>query len=195
MLSAVPARAFCLTAALGAIGAFAEVTPASYGAFEIRHEISLPGTPSEIYDALTGDISGWWDHHFSERPAKLYIEPFPGGGFIECFGDGSDGARHATVIYADRGRKLTYVGPLGLSGHAIDLVITYELAPGDDAQTALKLTVSAAGRYEEGWDSAIDRVWRHFLFDRLAPWVRAGCHLPGGCKSAPAWPQAEGGSG
>ena len=53
------------------------------GSFAIEHTLVLPGTPETLYDALTGDISGWWDHTFSERPAKFYIEAKPGGGFWE----------------------------------------------------------------------------------------------------------------
>ena len=35
-----------------------------------------------------------------------YIEPRPGGGFIEIFDDEGNGVLHATVIYADRGKLL-----------------------------------------------------------------------------------------
>ena len=30
--------------------------------------------PEEIYDAFTGDVKPWWDHTFSESPARLYNE-------------------------------------------------------------------------------------------------------------------------
>jgi len=44
---------------------------------------SYPGDPVFVYDHLTGDISEWWDHSFSEKPYKLFIEARPGGGFYE----------------------------------------------------------------------------------------------------------------
>ena len=75
-----------------------------YGVFSFEQQLTLPGTPNEIYDAITGDISGWWDHSFSEKPYKLYIEPKPGGGFYEIFNESGDGVKHATVTVADRGR-------------------------------------------------------------------------------------------
>ena len=51
-----------------------EVTEQKYGSFNIIHELTLPGPPVTIYDAMTGDISGWWDHSFSESPLHFYIE-------------------------------------------------------------------------------------------------------------------------
>ncbi len=35
--------------------------------FRVTHELILPGEPNQVYDAITGDISGWWDHSFSEK--------------------------------------------------------------------------------------------------------------------------------
>src|SRR5579863_7165429 len=76
------------------------------GAFQVQQELMLPASPEAVYDAVTGDISGWWDHSFSAHPKKLYIEAKPGGGFYEIFNDSGDGALHATVIYAERGKRL-----------------------------------------------------------------------------------------
>jgi hypothetical protein len=145
------------------------------GAFLVTHELLLPGAPVDIYDAVTGDISGWWDHTFSDTPKALYIEPKPGGEFYEIFDDEGNGARHATVIYADRGKILRFEGPLGLSGSAVTLVCTYEFAPWvNPDSTALKLSVSAAGQIGAGWAEAVDEVWHHFLFERLKPYVESG---------------------
>lgn len=96
------------------------------GAFSVKHQLTLPGIPEIIYDAITGDISGWWDHSFSENPPKLYIEPKPGGGFFEIFDEAGNGVKHATVIFANRGKMLRLDGPLGFSGNAIRIVSTYE---------------------------------------------------------------------
>ena len=51
--------------------------------FSFEKNITVPGTPEEVFDAATGDISPWWDHSFSENPMRFYIEPKPGGGFYE----------------------------------------------------------------------------------------------------------------
>ena len=167
----------------------AEVSSAPSGAFEIRRTVVLPGTPEEIYAGLTGDISGWWDHSFSATPSAFYIDARPGGGFYEYFDAGREnGVLHATVIYAERGRKLTFRGPLGLSGNALDLVVTYTLEKSDEPSgTRLGLRVSGAGRVEEDWPATVDAVWEHFLVKRFTPWVEAGCHLAAGCRHPPKW--------
>jgi hypothetical protein len=155
----------------------AEVRPIPTGGFVVTHEVLLPGSPETIFDAVTGDISGWWDHSLSEAPKALYIEPKPGGGFYEIFDDEGNGALHATVIYADRGKLLRFVGPLGFSGSALSLVNSYEFEPrANGDSTLLKLKVSAAGEVAEGWSDAVDEAWHHFLFERLKPYVEAGRH-------------------
>jgi hypothetical protein len=155
-------------------------SPLEYGAFVINHEIVLPGTPEVIFDAITGDISGWWDHTFSESPARFVIEPKPGGAFWEIFDDTGDGARHATVIYAERGKRLRFVGPLGLSGKALHMVHTYEFLPEGDDSTRLQVTVRASGEVTEDLAKIVDGVWHHFLFEQFKPYVEAGKHLKKG---------------
>ena len=44
-----------------------------YGAFSFTKEVTLPGTPEVIFDAATGDISGWWEPFcFRESVRTLY---------------------------------------------------------------------------------------------------------------------------
>lgn len=151
------------------------------GGFEVTHELVLPGTPVEIYDAITGDISAWWDHSVSEHPFKLYIEPRPGGAFWEIFDAEGDGVKHAEVTLAQRGKRLRFEGPLGLGGHAIRMVHTYEFeaaAPGDEGakRTRFVLTVRAWGETGADWPRTVDSVWHHFLFERFRPYVESGGH-------------------
>ena len=139
------------------------------GGFEFSLERTVPGTPEETFDALTGDISGWWDHSFSGDPLRLYIEPRPGGGFYEVFDESGDGVRHAVVTAARRGSLLRFEGPLGMAGHALFMVATYELTPVGDAgaSTHLKVSVRAAGELQEGWAEAVEGVWHHFIDERF----------------------------
>ena len=46
----------------------ADIRQLPFSCFSISFELKLPGTPGVIYEAVTGDISGWWDHTFSEKP-------------------------------------------------------------------------------------------------------------------------------
>lgn len=148
-----------------------------YDVFSFEKQVTLPGTPEIIFDTVTGDISGWWDHHMSEHPKELFIEPVPGGGFWEIFDDEGNGVLHATVIYADRGKILRFDGPLGLSGKAIQIVTTYEFEPVGTDSTLFKVSVHAAGEVEEGIPQIVENVWEHFIFEQLKPYIEAGKHL------------------
>jgi uncharacterized protein YndB with AHSA1/START domain len=145
------------------------------GAFQVQQELILPASPEAVYDAVTGDISGWWDHSFSDHPKKLFIEAKPGGGFWEIFDDAGNGALHATVIYAERGKRLRFTGPLGLSGQAVNVVTTYDFLP-DPAGTKLRLTCNVSGQIADGQDKIMDSVWHHFLFERLKPYIESGAY-------------------
>ena len=148
------------------------------GGFTFSIERTVPGRPVEIYDALTGDISGWWDHTVSGSPARLFIEPKPGGGFYELFDEAGNGIRHAVVTAADRGSLLRFEGPLGLAGNALFMVATYELAEVglQGTSTHIALTVHAAGEVRDGWPEAVEGVWRHFIDEQFVPYVEAGRH-------------------
>jgi hypothetical protein len=145
-----------------------------YGAFSVEKTVVLPGTPAAIYDAATGDISGWWDHSFSESPKRFVIEAKPGGGFWEIFDDSGDGVKHATVIFAKRGEMLRFQGPLGLSGRALLIVHTYTFEAAGPDSTRLTVTVNASGEVEPGLPETVDRVWDHFILNRFAAYVNAG---------------------
>lgn len=145
-------------------------SPRSFG-FEMN--FFFPGDPSFIYDHLTGDISEWWDHSFSENPEQLFIEARPGGGFYEIFDQQGNGAKHATVIFADRGKMLRMEGPLGLSGQAITLVCTYTLSASGKDSTQLSLQVNGSGSYSETTPDVVQQVWDHFLREQFKPHIAA----------------------
>lgn len=153
-----------------------EVVKKSSDAFAIRIEVILPDTPEAVYDATTGDISGWWDHHFSEKPLKFFIEARPGGGFYEIFDESGDGVLHGTVTWAQRGKSLRLVGPLGLAGNAVTGVWTLTYEPHGEKGTRLTLDGRMSGALEEGWAEVVDSVWNHFLVEQLKPYVEQGKH-------------------
>lgn len=150
---------------------FSQEARPRYDVFSFEQQLTLSGSPEAIYDAITGDISPWWDHSFSEKPYKLYIEPKPGGGFYEIFDEQGNGVKHATVIYADRGKLLRFEGPLGLSGMAVTLVCTYRFEAKGADSTNLSLSVHGAGEVPEGIPAIVEQVWHHFLFERFRPYV------------------------
>ncbi|TKG96598.1 SRPBCC domain-containing protein [Puteibacter caeruleilacunae] len=149
----------------------AEGDSLSYRTFKFEKVTTLPGEPTEIYDAISGDISEWWDHSFSKDPYKLFIEAKPGGGFYEYFNEQGDGVLHATVIAAQRGKLLRFDGPLGLSGLAVQIVTTYYFAPAGNDSTELKVEVHGAGELTNKLPAIVEKVWEHFIFERFVPYV------------------------
>lgn len=140
--------------------------------FTKTHKFAVP--PIVLYDAITGGISPWWDHTFSEKPHKLYIEAKPGGGFYEIFTPYGDGVKHADVIYAHRGKLLRMDGPLVLSGKAIQLVSTYHFTPIGNDSTLFQLEVHGAGELANALPSTVEKVWEHFIFKRFVPYIESG---------------------
>lgn len=149
----------------------AETKSIQYGGFTFDMELTLPGSPETVYDAITGDISGWWDHSFSGNPKQMYIEAKPGGGFYEIYDDEGNGVLHATVIVANRGKMLRFDGPLGLSGMAIKMVTTYTFEPVAEDSTKLKVEIHTAGEIKEGLDKIVESVWHHFMFEQFRPYM------------------------
>jgi len=139
--------------------------------FQFEMNFNFPGNPVFVYDHLTGDISDWWDHSFSENPFKLYIDARPGGGFYEIFDKSGDGAKHATVIFAKRGEMLRMEGPLGLSGQALTLICTYTLKSSGDNGTLLTLNVNGAGEFTNDTPEVMKQVWEHFLWEQFKPYI------------------------
>jgi len=152
------------------------LAPPPAGAFAVTVAVDLPAGPDEVFAAVTGDISGWWDHSVSGDPVVLEIEPRPGGFFREVFDDRGDGVIHAMVTHVRWGQRLEMVGPLGLAGHAVHMVTIYELDGLPGGGTRLRVTARAAGEVHDGWAEAVERTWRHFLHDRLQPWLAGGHH-------------------
>lgn len=161
---------FLLLAILTLPAARAEVVSESATGFVLTQEVTVPGSPTEAFDLFTGDVLPWWDHHVSESPKALYIEPKPGGGFYEIFDEEGNGALHATVTVAERGKLLRLSGPMGLSGYAIEMVQTLEFEAVEGG-TRIALSLRAMGQVEEGWPAVVDKVWHHFLVERFKPYA------------------------
>jgi len=169
-------RRFLLSMAVLAVAAPALAAPKSLPvtAFSFDVPVTVPGTPAETFDAATGDISGWWDHSFSKHPKAFYLEPKAGGAFMEIFDDNGNGVKHASVIYCERPKAIRFEGPLGLSGHAIQMVFTYTFEAAGADSTTLTLHAEGCGGVEAGTAEIVERVWRHFLIERFKPYVESG---------------------
>jgi len=177
----------CLLAGASALHAEVQEIPQEQrGAFILTQTVMVPGTTEAAFDAFTGDVTPWWDHSFSGAPARMYIEPWPGGGFYEWFDDeGRNGVKHATVIFAKRGEMLRLDGPLGLSGRAVDFVTSLGFEAVEDS-TRLTVTVHCSGEIDAQLANLVDGVWWHFIGERFKPWYEAGAE---GKKALPLKPR------
>lgn len=152
--------------------------PIPTGGFRFQFTVDLPGSPADVYEAATGDISAWWDHSMAENPISLTIEPRPGGRFLEIMDADGGGVVHATVTQAQVGQMIRMEGPMGLAGHAIHMVTTWTLEPLDEQSTQFTVEVHAAGEIHEGWDEVVEKTWRHFIGGQLKSYLEGG--LPQG---------------
>ncbi len=139
--------------------------------FSFSFESRINSNNYAVFDTLTGNVKPWWDHTFSKDPKILYIDSHPGGSFMEIFDDKGNGVRHAVITASERGKLLRMEGPLGLAGHAILLVTTIELKSIDKNTTLLTLSVHASGEIKPDWTAVVEKVWRHFINERLKPYI------------------------
>jgi hypothetical protein len=150
------------------VPAAAAAQEAAYGTFVFHDTVTVPGTAAAAFDRFV-DVNAWWDHKFSQSPARFFIEPRAGGGFWELFDEGGNGVKHAEVIYVQRPGILRMEGPLGLSGNAIQLVCTLQFTARGDS-TVVALEVHGAGEVRAEWPGLVRSVWRHFLVERYKPY-------------------------
>jgi hypothetical protein len=141
--------------------------------FSMSQQVEYATSPDTLFDLMTGDISPWWDHHMSEHPVRLVIEPRPGGAFLEQFDAAGSGVHHAVVTAAERGKLLRMEGPLGLAGTALLCVWTWEYTA-TPTGTKLTFTGNLTGQLDDGMEQVIAQVWNHFLVEQLKPYVDGG---------------------
>ncbi len=158
--------------ALGLGLATPEIEELEISGFATTCETRVPGTPEEVFDLFTGDVSPWWDHSFSEEPHALRIEPVIGGRFYEQFDAEGNGAQHARVTLVHRGRELQFRGSLGFAslGVHFDMVhrVLFEAVEGG---TRVEVGVRGLGEVQKGWPEGVERVWTHFLDERFRPYA------------------------
>ncbi len=153
-----------------------ELVPMQGFRFELAVDVPVP--PLAAYDAFTRDLPQWWDHTLAGDPSALSLDARPAGGFVELFPQGGDagpddGARHATVTLADRGRRLVFIGQLGLVGQAFLGIhdLRFEPLAGDAPGTRVTLVASGMGLLEPGTEDVVHQVWQHFLVERYEAFV------------------------
>ena len=80
------------------------------------------------------------------------------------------------MILAERGKRLRFEGPLGLSGMAVTVVTTYEFRPLGADSTVLTYHVRMSGELQEGVPELVRKTWHHFMVERFKPYIESGQH-------------------
>lgn len=174
--------AIAILALLAALQQSAQIERFEPQGFRTQIGVTIAAPVEEVFEAATGDVTGWWDHSFWPDPAEMVIEPEFGGRFYERFEDGSEnGVLHARVIFVRAPYELRLHGPLGLSGRAVDMVTSWTLAQTEDGEgTQFDIALHLTGEIDEELAGVVRSVWVHFIDGRLKPYVEAGCHLAPG---------------
>lgn len=138
----------------------------------IEHSVHVDAAPEAAWDAFTGDILPWWDHHMSKEPKALELQARPGGHFLETFDDEGNGAVHATVTYVDAPRELHFTGRLGFATTNTHLAMTHRVRFEPEGEgTRVTIDVHALGETAAESEPVLQAVWQHFLEARYEAYV------------------------
>ena len=154
-------------ALLSATAVRADVSAVSDAGFVSEHTLILAAPPAEAYQALTAQISRWWDarHSYSGKAENFSLDASAGGCFCETLPNGGS-VMHMMVVYADPGVLLRMVGGLGpLQGMGVSGSMDFALEPNpasaDGSSTLLQYRYVVHGYVPGGMEAfagAVDQV-------------------------------------
>ncbi|ALL15046.1 SRPBCC family protein [Caulobacter henricii] len=138
--------------ALSGTAARAEVTDATPGGFQVRHEVEIAAPAARVWGVLVQPAS-WWDgrHTWSGSAANLSLAAASGGCFCEKL-PGGGSVLHLSTVNAAPNQKLVLFGALGplqssgASGHLGFLLTEAE------GKTRLTVTYDVGGYMKGGLD-------------------------------------------
>jgi uncharacterized protein YndB with AHSA1/START domain len=147
-------RWLLLAALLLAPAVHAEVTAASDQGFVSEHTLLLAAPPARVYQALTAEISAWWDanHSYSGEAANFSLDARAGGCFCEQLSHGGS-VMHMQVVFAQPGVLLRLRGGLGpLQGMGISGSMDFALRadPANPEMTLLQYRYVVSGYAPDG---------------------------------------------
>jgi uncharacterized protein YndB with AHSA1/START domain len=144
---------------LSAVAAHADVIESTASGFTIRTSVEITATPRAVYNALSLQVSNWWDPEptWSGNPRNMSIDARAGGCFCEKLPSGGTVA-HMTVVLADPGKTLRMSGALGpLREHAIVGTMTWTLTE-DGPRTKVDMSYVVGGYMRGGVGSVVEVV-------------------------------------
>jgi uncharacterized protein YndB with AHSA1/START domain len=160
-----------------------EVRASAPMGFVVVHDLTLAGSPTTVYDAITAEVAKWWDasHSYSGEARNFSMDARAGGCFCERLADGGS-VEHLRVLFAGPGNLLRLSGGLGpLQGMGATGVMDFSLSPAQGGRTRLEFRYSVGGYTEEGLETLADPV-DTVLGGQLA---RLAAYLATGSPTAP----------
>ena len=139
-------------------------------AVDVALDVEIGGTPSVVFAALTGDVTGWWGPPFvTSRAVSLAMDGRLGGLFTEQWRDGGQVIAVVTGWGQDEHLQLTGAFHLGVGIG----VATFDLE-GSDAGTWLRFSFRAIGVIDANTAEAMSRGWVDLLGNRLKQLAETG---------------------
>lgn len=132
----------------------AEVKNLGPGGFTSHHQRHFAAPPADVFAAMTGRISEWWDgsHSWSADAGNLYVDASPGGCFCERL-PGGGWVEHLRVVYLAPNQAIRFKGSLGpLLDLGLNGTMAWQLAPATDGGTDLTWTYIVNGYLEGGFE-------------------------------------------
>src|SRR5262249_18740403 len=139
-------------------------------AIDVALDVTIAGTPQQVFAALTDDIGGWWgDPALDSRALSVALDASLGGHFVEHWDDGGQVMATVTGLSADD--HLTMTGPFHL-GVAVG-VATFDLQEIADG-TLLHFAFRAFGVIDPAKVEGMGSGWKELVATRLKALVETG---------------------
>ena len=142
-------------------------------AIDVALDVTIAGTPNQVFAALTEDIGGWWGYPaLDSRALSVSLDASLGGGFVEHWEDGGQLVATVTGLSADN--HLTMTGPFHL-GLAVGMA-AFDLEETADG-TLLHFTFRAFGDIDPAKAEGFGSGWNELLGTRLKALVETGTRM------------------
>jgi DNA-binding transcriptional ArsR family regulator len=142
-------------------------------AIDVALDVTIAGTPKQVFAALTEHIGGWWGYPaLDSRALSLSLDASLGGNFVEHWETGGQVIATVTGLSADN--HLTMTGPFHL-GLAVG-VAAFDLEEIADG-TLLHFAFRAFGVIDPAKVEGMGRGWKELVGTRLKALVETGTRM------------------
>ncbi|MFK7958665.1 MAG: SRPBCC domain-containing protein, partial [Lysobacterales bacterium] len=150
----------------------------------ITLQVSIDSSVSEVWKALTENISDWWPADFyaggTEGQRSYLLEAFPGGRMYESWGENGGGVLWGNVVTVDPAKRLEILGSVFPSfGGPNQWFGTWDLEAKGEQGCLLTFSENSLGLVSVKGTEDRDTGWTYL-------WNTMKAHIEG--KPAPGWP-------